>query len=123
MDFPIMSHIFISGMYNDILVLADAFMEPPSEVLPVRTVTMMSHENLAMDVLLQTTQEMKDLYYHWMKPRGLMDYIDYILNERESENGIRIDVVRVYPRTIVVKWIRIENQLIVLGQIKSLAGR
>ncbi len=123
MDLGILPHIFIFGMYNDILVLADALIEPPSEILPVRTVTMMSHENLAMNVLLQTTQEMKDLYYHWMKPRGLMDYIDYILNERESEESIRIDVIGVYPRTIVVRAIRIENQIYLLGRIKSLAGK
>lgn len=110
-------------MINDILIISDALIEPPSEVLPVRTVTMISHVNLELNVLLHTTQEMKDLFYHWMKPRGLMDYVDYILNEREWEDGVRIDVVGFYPNTIVVKSIRIENQLNLLGQIRSLTGK
>jgi len=110
-------------MFNDILVISDAFVEPPSEVLPFRTITMISSYNLGLDVLLHTTQDMKDLYYHWMKPKGMMDYIKYILNEREWEDGVRIDVTGIYPNTIVVKWIRIENQLSLLGQIRSLAGK
>lgn len=84
---------------------------------------MIAHCNLGMDILLQSTQEMKDIAYHFAKPRGLMDYIDYILCEQEQENGVRINVVKLYPNTIVVKWIRIENQLLLLGQIKSLASK
>lgn len=110
-------------MFNDILVIADALVEPPSEILPFRTITMLSHDNLGMEILLHTTQEMKDVYYHWMKPKGMLDYIKYIINEREWEDGIRVDVLKCYPNTIVVKWIRIENQLFILGQIKSLAGK
>ena len=84
---------------------------------------MIVHCNLGMNILLQSTREMKDFIYRFAKPRGLMDYIDYILCEQEQESGMRIDVVKSYPNTIVVKWIRIENQLTLLGQIKSLAGR
>ena len=110
-------------MFNDILVIADPFVEPPSEILPFRTVTMISHHNLGLDVLLHTTQDMKDLYYHWMKPKGMMDYVIYILNELEFEESIRLDVIGIYPHTIVEKYIRIENQLSILGRIKSLADR
>lgn len=110
-------------MNRDILIIADTLVEPPSEILPFRTVTMFAHDNLDLEVLLHTTQEMKDTYYHWMKPRGLMDYVSYILNEFEWENGIRIDVVKFYPDTIVVNWIRLENQLSLLGRIKAFTGR
>lgn len=106
-------------MFNDILVIADTFVEPPSEVLPFRTITMMSSYNLEMDVLLHTTQDMKDLYYHWMKPKGMMDYVAYILNELEFEEGIRLDITGIYPHTIVTKFIRLENQLNLLGQIRA----
>ena len=115
--------LFIIGMFSDVLIIADSFVEPPSEVLPFRTITMMSSYNLDMEVLLHTTQDMKDLYYHFMRPRGMMDYIKDILNEREWEDGVRIDVTGIYPNTIVVKWIRLENQLSLLGQIRSLAGK
>jgi len=110
-------------MSHNILVITDDFVEPPSEVLPFRTITMLAHADLEMDVLLHTTQDMKDLYYHWMRPKGMMDYISYILNEWEYEEGVRVDVLGIYPRCIVTKAIRIENQLNLLEQIKSLAGK
>ena len=106
-------------MFNDVLIIADTFVEPPSEVLPFRTITMLSHDNLGLDVLLHTTQDMKDLYYQWMRPRGMMDYIAYILNDLEFEDGIRLDITGIYPHTIVTKFIRLENQLNLLGQIRA----
>lgn len=110
-------------MHNDILVIADDLVEPPTEILPFRTVTMISHLNLGMDILLHTSQEMKDRYYRWMKSRGMMDYVSYIITEAEWEEGIRMDVIKVYPNSIVVKAIRLENQLSLLGQIKMLSGK
>lgn len=109
-------------MRRDILTISDALLEPPSEPLVFRTVTMICHYDCHMDVLLHTTQEMKDLYYHWMKPRGLMDFISYILNEREWEDGIRIDTLSIYPQTVVTKSLRIENQLVIISKIKKLAA-
>lgn len=104
---------------NELLIIADTLVEPPSESFAFRTVTMITHDDLDMEILFHTTQEMKDLYYRWMKPMGLLDYIVYILNEREWVDGIRIDVTGIYPDTIVVKYIRLENQIRLLGMIKS----
>jgi hypothetical protein len=104
------------------LIISDDFFEPPNETLVLRTISMIAHEDLNMDVLLHTTQAMKDTVYHFAKPRGLMDYIDYILNEYEFENGVRLDTIKVYPNTIVVKSLRLENQLRIVGQVKRLAG-
>lgn len=106
-------------MFNDILVIADSLVEPPSEILPFRTITMLAHDHLGMECLLHTTQDMKDLYYHWMKPRGMMDYITYILHELEFEDGVRLDTVGFYPHTILTKYIRLENQIQVLGKIQA----
>ena len=110
-------------MRNDILIIGDGLIEPPTDCLAFRAVTMMAHYDLNMDVLLQTTQEMKDLYYHWMKPKGLMDFIEYLLNEKETEDGVRIDVKASYPNTIVVQSIRLENQIFLLGKVKWLANK
>lgn len=107
-------------MNTDVLVIADSLVEPPTDQMAFRTITMMSHYDLSMKILLHTTQEMKDMYYHWMKPRGLMDYVDYMLTECEWEEGIRVDSIKVYPRTIVVASIRFENQMGILGRIKAL---
>lgn len=105
------------------LIISDALIEPPSEIMAVRTITMISHENLRLSVLLHTTQELKDMYYHWLKPKGLMDYIDYILNDQEFEDGVRIDVIGGYPNTIVVRSIRLENQVNLMGRIKMLTEK
>ena len=110
-------------MSCNILSIADAFIEPPSEPLALRTVTMISAYDLHLDIVFQTTQEMKDFYYKWMKPKGLMDYVKDILNEREFERGIHLDTVGKYPMTVVVKYVRYENQLLVLGEIKTIAGK
>lgn len=109
-------------MKRDILTISDSLIEPPNEPMVFRTITLISHYKFRMNVLFHTTQDMKDLYYHWMKPRGLMDYIAYILNEREWEEGVRVDTLGIYPYTITVKALRIENQDSVLSQIKKLAG-
>lgn len=110
-------------MQHDVLIISDALVEPPSEILPFRTVTMFSKLNLGMEILLHTSQDMKDLYYHWMKPRGMMEFVSYILNEIEWEDGVRLDVIGVYPNTIKLNSIIVENQLEILGQIKILSGR
>jgi hypothetical protein len=109
-------------MRRDILTISDALVEPPSEPMVFRTITMLCRYEWNMDILLHTTQDMKDLYYHWMKPRGMLDYVAYILNEMEYEDGVRIDTIGIYPQTIVTKSLRLENQLYILSQVKTLAG-
>lgn len=110
-------------MGRDILTISDALLEPPSESMVFRTITMISHYDCELNVLLHTTQDMKDLYYHWMKPRGLLDYIDYILCEWEYEDGIRIDTLGIYPQTIVTKSLRLENQSHILQELKRLTNK
>jgi len=107
-------------MRNDILIITDQLVEPPTDSLAFRTVTMISRYDLHMDVLLHTTQDMKDSYYNWMKPRGLLDFIEALINETENEDGIRIDTTPRYPRTIITQSIRFENQINILGQLKWL---
>jgi hypothetical protein len=116
------------------LIIRDELVEPPTDSLALRTVTMVVHENLDMNVLLHSSQEMKDLYYHWMKVRGLMDYFDYILADKEVESGIWLSstglifdedgfALKNTPKTtIVIKYIRFDNQISLLGRIKALVG-
>ena len=108
---------------RDILTISDALVEPPNEQMVFYTITMISHSDYAMSVLFHTTQEMKDIYYHWMKPRGLMDYVCEILNEFEYEEGVRVDTIGIYPTTIVTPLLRIDNQRFILDQIRLLANR
>lgn len=112
-------------MRNEILIISDALVEPPTDSFAFRSITMISHEDLGLSVLLHTTQEMKDLFYRWMKPRGFMDYIDYILTEREREVGIRLDthIIVGYSPCILTSAICFENQLRLLGSIKTAAHK
>lgn len=109
-------------MRSEILTISDSLIEPPTEAMVLRTITLICHLDYDMDVLFHTTQDMKDIYYHWMKPRGLMDCISDILSEWEFEDGVRVDTSGIYPQTVVVKYLRLENQQSVLHQIRTLAG-
>lgn len=108
-------------MRSEIITISDALVEPPSEPMVFRTITQICHYDLGMDVLFHTTQDMKDMYYQWMKPKGMMDYVSYILNEYEFVDGVRIDTIGIYPQTVVVKSLRIENQIAILNEVRKLA--
>ena len=118
------------------LIIRDELVEPPTDSLAFRTVTMIVHENLDMNVFVHTTPDMKDLYYQFMKPRGLLDYVDYIIAGTEFESGIwisssgmvrrgeRMVMIGTWaPVDIIVKCISFENQVGLLGRIKSLSGK
>lgn len=107
-------------MKRDILTISDSLLEPPSEISAIRTIDMICHDDLDMHILIHTTQEMKDFIYFWAKPRGLMDYIDYILSEWEYEDGIRVDTLGIYPNTVVEKSLTLNNQLIVVNKITNI---
>jgi len=107
-------------MKSDVLIIVDSLVEPPSDPLAFRTITMFASHSFHMRVLFHTTQELKDVYYHWMKPKGLMDYISYILTENENENGIRLETSYTRPPSIVVNALRFDNQLSIIGSIKTL---
>ena len=107
-------------MKPDVLIIVDSLVEPPSEPFVFRTITMFASCSFHLDVLFSTTQELKDVYYHWMKPKGLLDYVSYILTEHEIESGIRLETSYSRPPNIVVNAIRFENQLSIIGRLKAL---
>lgn len=51
----------------------------------------------------------------------MMDFIDDIISPEDREEGVRVDTVLRYPKTIMVKKITCENVVALLGQIKFLA--
>lgn len=108
-------------MGNNILIISDSLVEPPSDILAFRNVTMISHYDLKMDILVEAEHDLRDFVYHFMKPKGLMDFVSYILEKPEKEEGTRIDVIYHNPSTIVVKSIQFENQISLLGRIKSIS--
>jgi hypothetical protein len=65
---------------------------PPTESLPFRDVTSVAKCELLMTVLIEAKEDEKDMYWKFMRPRGMMDYVNYIITPEEKENGFRIDL-------------------------------
>ena len=61
--------------------------EPPSEGLMFRYLTLISKNKLKYDNLLEAPNEMIDMYYSYLKRRGLFDYIDDIISPPHKESG------------------------------------
>lgn len=81
----------------------------------------MAKTELKMDVLIETERVMRDLYFKFLKDKGMYDYVSDLTFPEEKEDGIRIDDKLTYPKTILVKRITFENVVNLLGQVKSLA--
>jgi hypothetical protein len=103
------------------LIIQASLAEPPTEILFFRFLTLGAHDNLKLDCLLETEQELKDSYYFFLKRQGCMDYLSYIITPPENEFGIRLDTTLNYPLTILTKSITAQNVVNLLGQIKCLS--
>ena len=104
----------------NLIISASLSTDPPSEGLYFRFLTMVAQKDLNYDVALETNEELKDFYYHFLKKRGWFDYVDDFITPEDNEEGVRIDTSLNYPKTIMVKHIRCENTTNLLGQLKSL---
>lgn len=102
------------------LVIVAGLSEYPSESLSFRYLTLVAHDQLNLDCLIETSQEMKDMYYYYLLHRGLLDYVEQLIVENE-EDGIRLDDKHDYPKTVCVPAIKFDNIFNILGQVKSLS--
>ena len=103
------------------LIIVSTLSEPPSDGLYFRFLTMVVKTDLNMDVVVESEKELIDHYYHFLKSKGYMDYVDDFIIPEWREEGIRIDTELKYPMTIKTPYIKYENTLNLLGQIKSLS--
>jgi len=103
------------------LLIKSELAEPPSENLSFRYVTMASKCDLGLDVLIECEQGLKDAYFRFLKPRGMLDYVDYLITPQENEDGIRLDTELNYSRTVVASRIVIENSFIIVKQIETIS--
>ena len=103
------------------LIIVAGLTEPPTETLPFRHVTAVSRCHYKLDVLVESPQKMKDLYWRFMKRVGMLDYIEDIITPREREEGVRLDYEFNYPRTIVARRITIETRIDLLKHIAILS--
>ena len=104
----------------NLIIVAD-LTERPTEILFFRFLTLSVRDNLKLDCLLETQQELKDAYYNFLKRQGSMDYISQIITPPENEFGIRLDKELNFPLTIKTKAITCVNVVNILGQIKMLS--
>jgi hypothetical protein len=103
------------------LIIVSQIVKPPTETLPLRFLTMVSKGELSLSVLIEVSETEKDIYYKYMKDRGLMDFVEDFILPRYREEGIRLDTSLSYPKTIIVKAITFENVINLSGQIKNLS--
>ena len=84
------------------LIFVEGIVEPPSENLAIRSLCIYLSVKSDCDFILETTDEMKDLYFDWIKNWGLHDFIKELVLVEEKVQGLRISVdKRVQPCLIV----------------------
>tara|TARA_X000000950_G_C13821160_1_gene621963 strand:- start:197 stop:505 length:309 start_codon:yes stop_codon:yes gene_type:complete len=99
------------------LIINAELTEPPSEVAVFRDVTLYSSMFLEMMVLLSCEDDMKDLYWYWLKNRGAFDFVKDIINEDTLEGGIKMASSNA---TIQIKYLRAENLNFVINRLNTL---
>ena len=90
-----------------------------NEGLYFRYVSMVAKTELNYDILLESRKEEIDFHYKYLKRKGWFDFVDdFVLPNQED--GVRLDTELNYPMTIQTPYIRCENTLNLLGQLKNL---
>ena len=101
------------------LVIRDQLVCPPTWFASFRDLTLYCNVMLKLDIVIES--DSVDLYYHWIKPRGGMDFImDFV--RPGSEDGARLDLACTKPRTVVTDRIAPENVHRLIAAIRSLAA-
>lgn len=100
-----------------ILFIEAGLAEPPSETVPFRLLTMTAKDRLNFNNIIYTSRESVDIYYRFLKPRGLFDYIDDILTFEELESGLYISTEKQKWTTLVATRIVFENYQKIVGRL------
>lgn len=102
------------------LIIAAQLSEPPTETFAFRDVTFVCRDQFSLDVLIEVEQAAKDMYYHYMKPLGLLDYTVGIITPNEKVHGLRLDIAPKQEPAIEIDKITLDNEKSVVGRISSL---
>ena len=102
------------------LIIVSDLVNPPSEDLYFRHLTMVSNLDLKHSVLIESEKEYVDIYYNYLKKKGLYDFVQEFVQPEWKVDGIRIDTELNYPKTIKTNYIRYENVENLIKQIKDL---
>ena len=99
------------------LIIDAGLTEPPSEVAVFRDVTLYSSVFLEYDILLECVNDMKDMYWYWLKRKGAFDYVEDFI-EHGMEHGVTI---RPNRSTISVKYLRAETLNDVITRLRIIS--
>ena len=93
--------------------------EPPTESLPFRYVLSCAKIDCEASVLLECAHGTEDMYWQFMRSRGMFDFISDIVWPLQ-EKGISLDIkIRRQRATILTKYVRFENQVQIVKQMKD----
>jgi len=72
------------------LIFVEDIVEPPSESLAIRSLCILLQFQKDCDFLLETTPDMKDIYFGWIRQTGLSDFVKELILFEEEVKGYRI---------------------------------
>ncbi len=72
------------------LIFVEDIVEPPSESLAIRSLCILLQFQKDCDFLLETTPDMKDIYFSWIRQTGLSDFVKELILFEEEVEGYRI---------------------------------
>jgi hypothetical protein len=98
------------------LIIRDQLVNPPTWFSSFRDLTLYCSVFLHEEVVIESDDI--DTYYHWIKPRGGMDFIEDFVRPG-AEAGLHLDVDRKYPLTVVTDRIAPENLQRLIRSIQS----
>lgn len=104
----------------DTLIIAAPLVNPPSETLAFRAVTLYSVSKFHLTNLIEVEKEYIDMYYNYMKRTGSFDFVKEIVTPSDREEGIRIDTDYHYPLSIITNKITFSNIHALLSQLETL---
>lgn len=80
------------------LIICATLVNPPTEGQAFRTFTMMA--NRRFEVLLEVDHEFQDIYWKWMKDRGLHDFVKELVIPEWQVYGTKVAPPRVERITV-----------------------
>jgi hypothetical protein len=101
------------------LLIRDQLVNPPTWFPSFRDLTLYCHIFLKDDVLIETDDP--DPYFHWMRPRGGMDFIEDFVRPG-AEAGVHLDVEHNFPQTVITDRIAPENVHNLIRLIQTCRG-
>lgn len=101
------------------LIIRDQLINPPTWFASFRDLTLYCNVFLHDQIVIES--EDPDAYYHWIKPRGGMDFVEDFVRPG-SEDGLHLDIEHNYPRTVITDRIAPENVHRLIALISGLRG-